>query len=133
MIPAADGNLNNNIQIEEIPSHTFYIDIEKHRIYGYAARKEAMKQAIYLCLNTERYHYVIVSRNYGVELASLFGKPVTYVIPEIKRRFSEALTHDNRIIRLEDWNFEVNKNVVTAQFTAVTVYGNLDITKAVTF
>lgn len=131
MIPATGGSLKTNIQIEEKPTNTFYFDIEKHRVYGYADRLEAMKQAVYLCLNTERYRFLIVSRNYGVELVSLYGKPVSYVIPEIKRRFTEALTHDNRITRLRDWAFDIDKSIVTARFTVVTVFGNIEIKKAV--
>ena len=45
----------------------------------------AVKQAVYKIIMTERYQYIMYSWNYGVELLDLFGEPVTYVCPELKR------------------------------------------------
>ena len=75
------------------------MNIDGERITGTMTDDiEAVKQAIYKILNTERYQYPIYSWNYGVELADLFGKPIAYVLPEIPRRIKEALVADDRII-----------------------------------
>ena len=102
---------NINILTEEItetkyPNRTYKIEIEADRINGYTDEVDALKQAIYLILSVERYQHIIYSWDYGVELLELFGKPMTYVIAELPRRIKEALTQDNRIDDVTDFEFE---------------------------
>jgi hypothetical protein len=93
-----------------------------------------MEQAIYLILQTERYQYVIFSWNYGIELEDLFGMPISWVIPEVKRRIQEALLHDTRIKAADAFSFEVSeKGKLLVRFTAHTVFGDVDIEKGVNF
>lgn len=72
MLPLNDKDI---LQIDEStePSNTFFIDFEKGRISGFVDEREAVKQAIMLILNTERYKFLIYSWNYGVELEELIG------------------------------------------------------------
>jgi hypothetical protein len=131
MIPAFTGFLNENFEVEEQTSHTFYLDIDNNIVLGYTDNQEAVKQAIYLILSTERYKHVIFTHNYGVEFLDLFGKQLTFVLPELRRRITEALIQDTRITSVESFNFKVNKGVVLCTFTAVTIYGNTAIEWAV--
>jgi hypothetical protein len=86
-----------------------------------------MKQAIYKILMTERYDWAIYSWNYGVELRDLFGKPVSYCVPEIERRVTEALTQDGRVLSVGGWAFEYPaRGTVKARFTARTVFGDVE-------
>ena len=121
----------DDFDVVEQSSNTYHLDIDKDVVYGFVDGQEALKQAIYLILETERYQYMIFSRNYGVELLDLFGQPLTYALPEIKRRITEALLQDTRIERLENFDFTVKKGVVRTTFTAVTAFGNIPVEKAV--
>ena len=105
MIPNIDI-LTTEITEIEYANRTYKIEIEADRINGYTDDVDALKQAIYLILSTERYQHIIYSWDYGVELLDLFGKPMTYVIAEIPRRITEALTQDNRIDDVIDFEFE---------------------------
>ena len=98
---------------------------EIDRIQGYIDDMDAVIQAIYLILSTERYQYVIYSWDYGVELVDLFGKPMPYVIAELPRRITDALTQDNRIDDVVDFEFEKNGNKLHTTFTVVTNIGNV--------
>lgn len=127
MIPQTNSDIDLIAFTEqEYPSYTFKLDMEQGRVSGYTDQQEAMKQAIYLILFTERYTYPIHSWNYGVELADLFGAPTTYALPEIKRRITEALLMDDRIESVDNWQFSVNRQKVHATFTAYTVFGEVD-------
>lgn len=95
------------------------------RISGYTDNLDALKQAIYLILNTERYKHVIYSWDYGVELADLFGKPMPYVISEIPRRIKDALIQDDRIDDVVDFEFEAKKNKLHTTFTVISNLGNI--------
>ena len=97
----------------------------KDRISGYIDDLEAVIQAIYLILSTERYRFVIYSWDYGVELVDLIGKPMPYVMSELPRRITDALTQDNRIDDVTDFEFEVNRNKLHTTFTVVTTLGNI--------
>ncbi|MEN7878670.1 DUF2634 domain-containing protein, partial [Clostridioides difficile] len=70
--------------------------MEKSKIDGICDDVEALKQTIFLILNTERYQHLIYSWNYGVELNDLIGEPISFVIPELERRIKEALIQDDR-------------------------------------
>lgn len=92
---------------------------------------EAMKQAVYLVLSIERYKYVIYDWNYGVEIADLFGKPIPFVLPELKRRISEALLMDTRITAVDGFVFETVRGKVLAAFTVHTIFGDIEAEKEV--
>ena len=95
MIPVS--NQLKNVEVVEQPSLCPRMIVESERIIGQCDDVEAIKQAIYNILNTERYQYIIFSWDYGVELKDLFGKPIDYVMPEVERRITEALVQDDRI------------------------------------
>lgn len=95
------------------------------RIIGFTDELDAVKQAIYLILNTERYQYVIYSWDYGVELLDLYGKPMPYVMSELPRRIKEALVQDDRIEDVVDFEFERDRKKLHVTFTVVTSVGNV--------
>lgn len=129
MIPKLENlQIGQEIEIIEQPTNTYRLDINKKEIRGYTDGIEAMKQAIYKMLMTERYKYVIYDWNYGIELADLFGKPRSYVYSELKRRIKESLLDDDRIIEVDNFVFEAPKrDVVAVKFTVNTIFGDIDI------
>ena len=131
MLPAVNDDLQKDFEIEEETSHTYKLDLDNSTIAGYVDDLEAMKQAIYLILNIERYEYLIYSWNYGIELADLFGQPTSFVLPELKRRITEALVQDSRILGVDNFSFETNKGKVHATFTVHTIFGDVEAEKVV--
>lgn len=121
--------LMTDIQEVEYPSRTYKIEVKNSedddRINGYTDDLKAIQQAIYLILNTERYQHPIYSWDYGVELVDLMGKPMSYVISEIPRRVTEALTQDSRITNVRDFEFEKNKSKLKVTFVVETTLGNV--------
>lgn len=113
------------------PTKTYAMDLENGRIIGYTDGQEAMKQAIYKVLNTERFEYGAYSNNYGVELNELIGMPITYVLPEIKRCITEALTWDSRINSVDGFEFETEMGKVHCTFIVHTIHGDIDAEKVV--
>lgn len=126
MIPNVSDEL---LTLEEVtqPSLTYALDIENGRIRGKTNGLEALKQAVYLILSTERYVNLIYSWNYGVELDGLIGQPQEYALPEIKRRITEALTQDDRISAVDNFTFEKAKNAVHVTFTVHSDLGDLEV------
>lgn len=125
---------NNNIPRFEFikqPSKTYNMNINKEYIDGFCDSLNAVKQAVYKILNTERYIYSIYSWNYGIELKDLFGQQMTYVIPELERRITEALIQDDRIIDVKDFEFERKKNILYVTFYVVSTEGEFSAERTV--
>jgi len=133
MIPSTNGFLAQDFVIEQQPSKTYKMHLDESIILGYADKLDAMVQVIFSILNTERYQYIIYSWNYGIELVDLYGQPVSYVIPELKRRITEALTWDERIIGVDNFSFNVDKGKITCNFTVHTIFGDIETEKVVNF
>lgn len=131
-LPQTGDDINlMEFAVEEQPSRTYKLDIDRGRIRGMTDEADAMLQAVYLILSVERYQYPIYSFNYGVELADLIGQPKDYVMSEAKRRITEALTQDDRIESVDGWAFETTKKSVIVTFTVHTIFGDIETTKEV--
>ncbi len=128
MIPSANGFLDMDLEIAEMPVRTYKMHLDRNYISGFCIDKEALRQAIYKILNTERYQYIIYSWNYGVELQDLIGEPVSYVCPEIERRVTEALLQDTRILSCSSFSFDTSEHgIVKVSFIVHTIYGEMEI------
>lgn len=126
MIPI-DGLQIEEFTVEEETSKTYKLDYEKDRIQGYTDELEAVKQAIYKILNTEKYRYPIYSWDYGVELSDLIGRERSYVIPEIERRITEALFNDDRVVKVSDFHFDFSKSKYHVTFSVLTSFGEMEV------
>ncbi len=127
-----DTDLNINIATTSIvPNKSYRMKIADEKILGNIDELDAIAQACYKILNTERYQYVIYSWNYGIELQDLFGKPIPYVYSELPRRIKEALIQDDRINSVEDFELSYDKGNVLAKFTVKTNLGNIEMEKGV--
>ena len=104
---------------------TYKIHLLQDEIKGKTDGLDAVKQAIYLILNTERYAYNIYSWNYGVELVDLIGQPLPYVTVALPRRIEEALTQDDRIKGVRDFKFQRDKNKLHTTFNVITTVGDV--------
>lgn len=117
--------LQEEITEIEYADKTFNINFNSNRIDGFVDGIDAIKQAIHLILSTERYEHLIHSWNYGIELLDLYGKPLPYVMSELKRRITEALLQDSRIEKVTDFEFVKNGKRLCTTFTVVTTIGNI--------
>lgn len=135
MIPNT-SELSMSIEEENHPTLTFRAVVDenlaignirfRNRINGLLDDLDAVEQAVYLILGTERYKFPIYSWDYGVELADLFGKPMPFVMAELPERIKEALTVDERISNVTDFEFTQNGKKLEVSFTVVTDAGNLE-------
>lgn len=133
MIPAKNSFLSEDFELIEQPTKTYKLHLTDNVVSGFADEREAIAQAIYKILNTERYLYVMYSHNYGIELNDLFGEPVSYACPMLVPRIKEALMQDIRIQGVDNFSFDTSeKRVVTVSFIAHTVSGDIAVEKVVT-
>lgn len=134
MIPSVNTILSTNLKVETQPSKNYQLHIENNIVGGFCDGIDAMYQVIYKILNTERYEHIIYSWNYGVELLDLYGEPITYVCSEVQRRITEALVQDDRIISVDNFEFDLTeRKTIKVNFIVHTIFGDVQTEKAVNF
>lgn len=106
---------------------TWKLDLENNRFLGKIDGIEAVKQAVYFILNTERFKYMIFTPQYGVELVDLIGKSRSHVDAIIQSRIVEALKADSRVRAITNFSSAWDRTRLTLTFTVQSVYGEADI------
>lgn len=123
---------NLEIVEEQQPSLTFGIDFDRGRVVGMVDGLEAVKQAVFLILQTERYRHLIFSSDYGSELEGLIGRDPLFVQSELKRRIREALMQDDRIEDVTNFNIQFDGDNALVRFTVISTFGNFEVAQEVT-
>lgn len=127
MIPEQVIDLTD-LEIENQPSLTYKLDFERKRIGGMIDNEQAIMQMVMKILYTERYAYVIYSSQYGVELDRMIGQDYNFIVSDLERTITEALTADDRVIDITD--FQINKigiDKMEVSFTVNSVVGSANI------
>jgi hypothetical protein len=128
LLPNDTFNIGETIDIVSQPSYTYYFDVDRKKIVGYVDGIEAIKQAIYKIIGTERYHFLIYDWDYGIEISNLIGKDSLFTYAELERICTEALTQDSRILSISDFNItQTESDEFLVSFTANTIEGDIQI------
>lgn len=123
--------INIDLEITESTETTKTYKLSDTKIQGSIDEIEALKQAIYKVLDTEKYENPIYSFSYGIELNSLIGEDAAYVKIEMKRRIQECLLLDERVKSVEGFEFTVSGDEILCEFTVTSIYGEITISKEV--
>lgn len=127
-VPITIGQDVEVIEQKDMTSRTYKINFATGRVGGFVDGTDAMKQAILKIIQSERFQYLIYSWNYGIEMNSIAGKSYQVIASEIKRIIREALLEDRRITDVYNFKIsQVDKRTMAVEFTASTVFGEVDI------
>ena len=125
MIPQISAIDVQNIEIVSQPSRTYRLG--ERKIEGFIDGLEAIKQAVYHILRTERYAYPIYEENFGAELEQYIGKPFAFIQSSIGESITEALMQDDRIISVEINSVEQSAlDSVLVNFTVISSLGTFE-------
>ena len=113
------------LQYTEKPTNTFLIDWESRQIAGMDAGLPAMRQAVEIILQNERFRWQIYSGNFGSELESLIGEEFDFIVSELPRRVRDAFSVDGRILSAENFTFVKKGETLSCAFDVVTVFGSI--------
>ena len=127
VLPSSDIDISNGVVFENQPSLTWLIDKKTGRIKGEANGINAVRQAIEIILNVERFRWQIFSPYSGMQWQGLIGAEPGYVALEMKRRVGEALKMDNRIIGISKFNYRFAEDEIIVDLLVQTVYGNVAV------
>lgn len=122
----ASISIDTEITYADYPTYTYRIDHLTNQLRNMTDMLDAMRQAVEIILQVERYNFVIYSSNFGVSLNELIGNEYGYVTSELKRRINDAFLPDNRILGTSNWIFSPldENNGLKVDFVVHTVYGD---------
>ena len=110
-----------NLVVEKDTGFTYKLDLTTERVRKYVDNIESLKQAIYKILQTERYSYLAYNWQYGIETNDLYGQPKELVRALLPNRIKEALSIDDRIKDVVDFEFkDISKTELLVTFSVVT-------------
>lgn len=106
------------------PTNTFIIDWSSCQIAGMDSGLTAMRQAVDIILQNERFEWQIYSSDFGSELEDLVGDEYDFIVSELPRRIEDALSIDERVLSVTNFSFSNKGNgAMTCKFDVVTVFG----------
>lgn len=104
MIPSNRKLIVTQIGQNEV-TRTYKVDSYNKRIIGTTDGQPAIEQAILKNFDTERFAYVIYSKNYGIELEKYIGKDYDFIRSDLQRAIEECLLVDARIYSINNLQF----------------------------
>lgn len=122
MIPIG-GAIQGAMETQQT-SRTYGIDFANGKATGMIDGLDAVRQAVYKILRTDRFAHLIYDANYGSEINGLQGRSQGYVRSEIERRIREALMQDDRISEITDMQITITGDEAVATFTVVSIHGD---------
>lgn len=128
VLPQSTIDLSNGVTFVQQPSLAWYINKDTNQIQGTIDGSEAVAQAVDIILNVERFRWQIYSPNSGTNWSNLIGQDPGYVASELQRRIADALSVDDRIRGISNFDYTVTGNTLSASFTVNTVYGSQQTT-----
>lgn len=126
-LPQINDELSGTTYTYREPNLTYRLG--EKTVAGKIDKLDAVKQAIYHILMTERFSNPIYDENYGVELEQYIGKDLGFVVASIQTTLQDALLQDDRItdvIVTDVSKSDKQENACVVQFTVNTIYGNLE-------
>lgn len=119
---------------EEETLRDYEIDLNTGKLTGRMIEGlDVIKQRIYIILKTDRYFFQQYSWDHGCELGTLIGQNYNpdYIESEAKRMIIEALSNEENIDDVTDFNISMGNDRLTVGFTAHTPYGDAEVSNDV--
>lgn len=100
--------------------------MNNNKMVGTCTDLEALKMSVYCILGIAKDKYPIYSFEYGSRLEELIGEPIPIAVALLEYYIKEALTKDDRIVDVTDFEYNVERNKVYASFTVVSDLGEFN-------
>ena len=125
MLPQSNIDLANGIVFQDQPSLTWIADPVTNRLRGRGDGWEAVRQAVEVIVDVERFKWQIYTPNFGTDYDGLLGTEPGYAASELRRRLEDAFLPDNRLLGIKDYTYTFEDTSLSAAFTVLTVFGDV--------
>lgn len=122
-LPQSEIDLSRGVVFQDQPSLTWIADPVTRRLRGRGDNYEAVRQAVEITVNVERFRWQIYSPAFGMELDGLLGTEPGFAASELRRRLEDAFLPDNRILGISAFAYDFQDGTLAAAVTVDTVFG----------
>ncbi|WP_437349748.1 DUF2634 domain-containing protein [Paenibacillus humicus] len=122
MMKVEGASLGAAVEEELQTSRTYRLDLDNGRIAGMIDSLDAVEQAVYKILDTDRFAHFIYSDNYGME--KQLGQRIVH---DLERLVTEALLADDRITGVEQFRMKASGDEARVSFRVRSVFGSLSV------
>jgi hypothetical protein len=120
------------VEYSSYPNNEWLVDFDSESTLEPASTLQTIIQSIRFTLETERYKYPIMGANYGVVFEDLIGTDYSFIKSEIASRIRDALSVDDRIISVDDFNFtNPNGSDMLVTFSVLTILGTATVSTTI--
>ena len=122
----------SNAEFSSYSSNEWRVNFETGEIDDPETSLAVMAQDIRFALETDRYKYPIMGANFGATFDDLIGTDYNYIQSEIVHRIRDALSIDDRVISVGDFEFKQGaESDIIVSCVVATPLGNVAIQTAI--
>lgn len=114
------------------PSNEWIVEFDSGYNKDPESNLQAVAQDIRFALETERYKWPIMGANFGTSFQDLIGTDYNYIRGEIVRRINDALSIDDRILTIGEFEFQkLQDSGMLVKCTITTIMGDVTISTTI--
>jgi hypothetical protein len=122
----------SKVEFASYSSNEWIVDFESGNNGEPRSSLASIAQDIQFALETDRYKWPIMGSNFGATFDDLIGSDYNYIRSEVVRRIREALSIDDRILQVDDFQFtQLDNSGILISCVVTTTFGNVSVSKTI--
>ena len=120
------------VEFASYSSNEWIVDFETGDNGQPKSNLDAVAQDIRFALGVERYKWPIMGANFGVSFDDLIGTDYSYIRSEVVRRIRDALSIDDRILQVDDFQFTpLEDSGILISCVVQTAFGDVSVSTTI--
>jgi hypothetical protein len=122
----------SRVEFASYSSNEWIVDFETGDNGQPKSNLDAVAQDIRFALETDRYKWPIMGSNFGASFDDLIGTDYNYIRSEVVRRIRDALSIDDRILQVDEFQFTpLDDSGILISCTVSTTFGNVSLSRTI--
>ena len=122
----------SRVEFASYSSNEWIVDFESGDNGQPKSVLDAVAQDVRFALSTDRYNWPIMGSNFGVTFDDLIGTDYNYIRSEVVRRIRDALSIDDRILQVDDFQFTpLEDSGILISCVVQTTFGDVSVSTTI--
>lgn len=122
----------SRVEFASYSSNEWIVDFESGDNGQPKSILDAVAQDVRFALSTDRYKWPIMGSNFGVTFDDLIGTDYNYIRSEVVRRIRDALSIDDRILQVDDFQFTpIEDSGILISCVVQTTFGDVSVSTTI--
>lgn len=122
----------SRVEFASYSSNEWIVDFESGDNGQPKSILDAVAQDVRFALSTDRYKWPIMGSNFGVTFDDLIGTDYNYIRSEVVRRIRDALSIDDRILHVDDFQFTpLEDSGILISCVVQTTFGDVSVSTTI--